>query len=71
MMSTPLPAEAADMIVYDASADIDKIASMVDFVFCAVDMKRKKSALWRKPTRKPSARSCPTTARIAARRMFP
>ena len=24
----------------DAAADVDKIASMVDFVFCAVDMKK-------------------------------
>ena len=37
-MKTPMPANVADMVVLDATADIEKIASMVDFVFCAVDM---------------------------------
>ena len=40
MMSTPIPAAALQMPVYDASADVEKIASMVDFVFCAVNMKK-------------------------------
>ncbi len=40
MMSTPIPAVAESLIVYDATADIDKIASSVDFVFSAVDMKK-------------------------------
>ena len=35
-----MPASMADMIIKDASADIEEIASMVDFVFCAVDMKK-------------------------------
>ena len=39
-MSTPIPETVKDMVVYDATADIDKIASQVDFVFCAVDMKK-------------------------------
>ena len=39
-MKTPMPAAMKDMIVYDATADIDKITSQVDFVFCAVDMKK-------------------------------
>lgn len=39
-MTSPIPANIKDMIVFDATADIDKIASMVDFVFCAVDMKK-------------------------------
>ena len=39
-MATPVPEKMADMIVMDASADIEKIASSVDFVFCAVDMKK-------------------------------
>ncbi len=37
-MTTPMPAKYADMIVMNAEEDIEKIASMVDFVFCAVDM---------------------------------
>lgn len=39
-MKTPMPKAMEDMIVLDATADIEKIAGMVDFVFCAVDMKK-------------------------------
>lgn len=39
-MDKPIPASMADMIVKDATADIDEIAKSVDFVFCAVDMKK-------------------------------
>jgi len=39
-MTTPIPPAAADMVVMDADADLEKIASMVDFVFCAVDMNK-------------------------------
>ncbi|MDR1631256.1 MAG: aspartate-semialdehyde dehydrogenase [Oscillospiraceae bacterium] len=42
LMSTPLPEKYKDMVVYDASADVAKIAAAVDFVFCAVDMKKDK-----------------------------
>ncbi len=39
-MSTPVPANMENMIVRDAVADIKSIANDVDFVFCAVDMKK-------------------------------
>ena len=39
-MKTPIPQQAKDLVVLDASADVEKIAGMVDFVFCAVDMKK-------------------------------
>ena len=39
-MTSPIPEQFADMVVLDAEKDIDKIASMVDFVFCAVNMKK-------------------------------
>lgn len=39
-MKAPIPNEAKDLVVMDAQADIEKIAGMVDFVFCAVDMKK-------------------------------
>ncbi len=39
-MTSPIPAAMKDMVVMDATADVNKIASMVDFVFCAVDMKK-------------------------------
>lgn len=40
LMAKPMPESMKDMIIFDATADIEKIASMVDFVFCAVDMKK-------------------------------
>ena len=39
-MDTPMPEEAKKIVVMDATADIDKIAAQVDFVFSAVDMKK-------------------------------
>ena len=39
-MDTPMPEEAKKMVVLNAEADVEKIASMVDFVFSAVDMKK-------------------------------
>ncbi len=39
-MPTPIPEELKNTIVYDAVADMDKIVAQVDFVFCAVDMKK-------------------------------
>lgn len=39
-MDTPMPQEAKNLIVLNAQEDVDKIAGLVDFVFCAVDMKK-------------------------------
>ena len=39
-MNTPIPEEAKGLIVLDAQADVEQIAALVDFVFCAVDMKK-------------------------------
>lgn len=39
-MSAPIPAFVRDMVVQDASADAERIAASVDFIFCAVDMKK-------------------------------
>ena len=39
-MDAPIPETMKDIVVMDATADIEKIASQVDFVFCAVDMKK-------------------------------
>lgn len=39
-MPSDIPTNMADMIIMDATSDIDKITAMVDFVFCAVDMKK-------------------------------
>ncbi len=38
-MTAPLPEKYKEMVVYDA-ADVEAVAAAVDFVFCAVDMKK-------------------------------
>ena len=40
VMKTDLPENVKNLVVLDAQADMEKIASIVDFVFCAVDMKK-------------------------------
>ena len=39
-MATPMPEKVKDMVIYDAIKDMDEIVSQVDFVFCAVNMKK-------------------------------
>ena len=39
-MTSPMPENLKDMMVYDAEKDIDEIVSKIDFVFCAVNMKK-------------------------------
>ncbi len=39
-MTSPIPENVKDIIVKDATADMEEIAKSVDFVFCAVDMKK-------------------------------
>jgi len=39
-MGTPMPEEAKTLVVMDAEADKEKMAAAVDFIFCAVDMKK-------------------------------
>ena len=39
-LDVPLPEEAKNLVVLDAEADAEKLAGMVDFCFCAVDMKK-------------------------------
>ena len=39
-MEGDIPANAKDLIVLDAEADAEKLAAEVDFVFCAVNMKK-------------------------------
>ena len=40
VMATPIPEDVKKMVVLDATADLDEIVSKVDFIFCAVDMKK-------------------------------
>ena len=39
-LTIPMPEYAKDMVVFDAEAAVEQIARMVDFVYCAVDMKK-------------------------------
>ena len=39
-MKKPIPEAMKNMVIMNAEEDIEKIASMVDFVFCAVNMKK-------------------------------
>ncbi len=39
-MKAPIPESMKNIVVLDATEDIEKITSMVDFVFCAVNMKK-------------------------------
>ncbi len=39
-MTAPIPENVKDIVVMDATADKEAIAEQVDFVFCAVDMKK-------------------------------
>ena len=39
-LSEPMPQAVGELTVMNAEEDVEKIASMVDFVFCAVDMKK-------------------------------
>ena len=40
LLDKPMPEKMKGIVVLDAAADIEKIAAQVDFVFCAVDMKK-------------------------------
>ncbi len=40
LLEKPMPESMKDIVVMDATADIEKITAQVDFVFCAVDMKK-------------------------------
>ena len=40
LMDTPMPKSMENIVINDATADVKEIASKVDFVFCAVDMKK-------------------------------
>ena len=39
-MKKPIPEKFRNMIIMDAEKDVEKIASMVDFFFCAVNMNK-------------------------------
>lgn len=67
-MTTPMPSAMKDMVMLDAQADIEKIASMVDFVFCAVDMKKEEIRALEEAYAKAE---CPVVSNNSAHRFTP
>ncbi len=67
-MTTPMPKAMEDMIILDATNDIAKIAGMVDFVFCAVDMKKDEIKALEEAYAK---HECPVVSNNSAHRFTP
>lgn len=67
-MDTPLADKYKDMIVMDATGDIEKITSMVDFVFCAVNMKKDEIKALEEEYAK---HECPVVSNNSAHRFTP
>ena len=67
-MTSPMPENLKDMTVLDAENDIDEIVAKVDFVFCAVNMKKDEiKALEEKYAK----HECPVISNNSAHRFTP
>ena len=67
-MTVPMPEKYKDMVMYDATEDAEEIASKVDFIFCAVDMKKDEI---RALEEKYAKLECPVCSNNSAHRMTP
>lgn len=67
-MSVPMPEEAKHLVVMHAEEDVAQIAAMVDFVFCAVDMKKDEIKALEEEYAK---HECPVVSNNSAHRMTP
>lgn len=67
-MDVDIPESMKDLIVMDATEDIEKITSMVDFVFCAVDMKKDEIKALEEEYAK---HECPVVSNNSAHRFTP
>jgi len=67
-MKDAMPENLKDMIIHDAVADIDTIVSKVDFVFCAVDMKKDEIKALEEEYAK---HECPVVSNNSAHRFTP
>lgn len=67
-MDQPMPEAMKDIVVMDAAADIDKITKLVDFVFCAVDMKKEEIKALEEEYAK---HECPVVSNNSAHRFTP
>ena len=68
VMDKPIPKEIEKKVVLDAVSDVDKITSMVDFVFCAVDMKKDEI---KKLEETYAHKECPVISNNSAHRFTP
>ncbi|MGN0441378.1 MAG: aspartate-semialdehyde dehydrogenase [Acutalibacteraceae bacterium] len=66
-MTSPIPEKLADMVILDA-ADVEKVSENVDFVFCAVDMKKDEI---RALEEKYAKAECPVISNNSAHRSTP
>ena len=67
-MQTDMPEQVKSMIVLDAQKDIERIAAAVDFVFCAVDMKKEEIRALEEAYAKAE---CPVVSNNSAHRFTP
>lgn len=67
-MAVPMPSKYKQMKLFDATEDAKEIASMVDFVFCAVDMKKDEIKALEETYAK---LECPVCSNNSANRMTP
>ena len=67
-MAKPIPEDVKKMVVLDASADIDIIVKAVDFVFCAVDLKKEEI---RELEERYAKAECPVISNNSAHRFTP
>ena len=67
-MTVPIPEKLRDIVIKDASADVAEIAKEVDFVFCAVDMKKDEIRALEEEYAK---NECPVVSNNSANRFTP
>ncbi|MDD6806842.1 MAG: aspartate-semialdehyde dehydrogenase [Oscillospiraceae bacterium] len=67
-MPVPMPKTMENIIIMDAEADIEKIAGMVDFVFCAVNLTKEET---KKLEEKYAKAECPVVSNNSANRHTP
>lgn len=67
-MAQPIPAHISGMILLDAEKDAEKLAALVDFTFCAVDMKKEEI---RALEERYAKFECPVISNNSAHRMTP
>ncbi|MCD8219378.1 MAG: aspartate-semialdehyde dehydrogenase [Ruminococcus sp.] len=67
-IQTPMPESMKDMVLFDATEHVEQIAGMVDFVFCAVDMKKEEI---RALEERYAKAECPVVSNNSAHRFTP